>query len=221
VPRKFTEAERHAIRERLRQSCRRALAHAGLRRTRVEELARSAGISKGAFYLFYSSREALFLDVLAAVETEVRRELELRLQAPWRRPGELIARFLRFQFEVLEREPALAVLTVPEEAALLLRSLPPEELARRQADDDRYFGALFSRWREEGVLAAADDSTLASLPRVVLALLQQRDMIGRDRFPAVADLLVESLSRRLAGDRGAQGSETGRTRPRRLRKGAR
>lgn len=46
----------------------------GYKKTGVDELCRQAGISKGAFYLFYASKEALFCEVLCSVQEQMRKE---------------------------------------------------------------------------------------------------------------------------------------------------
>jgi len=201
MPRPFTAVERRAVAEKLRRAARDSLAHGGVRQMSVEILTRAAGISKGAFYRFHPTKEALVFEILAEAETEVRRELERCLEQPWASPRELIERFLRFQFEVIDREPILALLADPVEAALLLRAVPPEQLARLEQEDDRYFSRIFARWHEQGIIAAVPSRVLTGLPRVALALVRQRDLIGRERFSLVVDLLVESLARRLATDR--------------------
>ena len=58
MPRAFTEHERSAIRARIVASMRDALAAGGARRTPISALTRAAGISKGAFYQFFDSKEA-------------------------------------------------------------------------------------------------------------------------------------------------------------------
>ncbi|HLJ45061.1 MAG TPA: TetR/AcrR family transcriptional regulator [Bryobacteraceae bacterium] len=198
MPRAFTEVERQVLTRKLRQAGSNAIARYGLRKLNVEDVAREAGISKGAFYLFFPSKEALVVDILGTIETTMRQELEARLNEPATSAREVIVRFLRHLFDVVEREPVLAVLTNPEEAGYLFRAVPPEELARRKLDDDRYFEALFARWQNEGVLEPIDVHVLSGLPSMVLALAQQKEMIGRDRFPALMDLLIESLAHRLA-----------------------
>ena len=64
MPRPFSERERDLVRQRLLQAGREAFASFGLRRTAVDDLARAAGISKGAFYLFFDSKEGLLLEIL-------------------------------------------------------------------------------------------------------------------------------------------------------------
>ena len=60
----FTPKERHGIVNALREAARKNAASVGMRKTTVDELAEEAGISKGAFYKFYQSKEHLFLDML-------------------------------------------------------------------------------------------------------------------------------------------------------------
>ncbi len=75
MPRAFTEQERTVIGRRLLQQGYRLFSTYGLAKTNVEEIAKAAGISKGAFYLFYESKEALFMDVIEEAEVRVRQEL--------------------------------------------------------------------------------------------------------------------------------------------------
>jgi AcrR family transcriptional regulator len=63
MPKAFTEQEKELIRKRLLEQGHKQFSAYGLRKTNIEELAEASGISKGAFYLFYTSKEALFMDV--------------------------------------------------------------------------------------------------------------------------------------------------------------
>lgn len=45
----------------------------GYKKTSVDELCRQAGISKGAFYLFFESKEALFCEVLCSVQEQAKK----------------------------------------------------------------------------------------------------------------------------------------------------
>ena len=72
MPRAFSEQEKELIRKRLLEQGHRQFSAYGLRKTNIEELAEAAGISKGAFYLFYASKEAIFMDVVEQVEERFR-----------------------------------------------------------------------------------------------------------------------------------------------------
>src|SRR5215470_10248776 len=75
VPRPFSPDERARIAQRLRDAGRHAFATYGLRRATVDDLAHAAGISKGAFYLFFDSKEALLLDLLQQFEADFQRKV--------------------------------------------------------------------------------------------------------------------------------------------------
>ena len=72
MPRGFTESEKEKIREKLIGACQKRWSRYGYKKTSVEELCRKAGISKGAFYLFFESKEALFCEALCRMKEEIR-----------------------------------------------------------------------------------------------------------------------------------------------------
>lgn len=71
MPRSFSDQEREKIRRRLSDVCRRCWTQMGYKKTSVDEICRQVGISKGAFYLFFESKESLFCEVLCAAQREI------------------------------------------------------------------------------------------------------------------------------------------------------
>lgn len=71
MPRSFTEREKENIRRKLEEACKQSWTQYGYKKTSVDELCRQAGISKGAFYLFFESKEALFCEVLCSVQKQI------------------------------------------------------------------------------------------------------------------------------------------------------
>ena len=55
MARSFTEREKENIKKGLQDACKRSWTQYGYKKTSVDELCREAGISKGAFYLFFES----------------------------------------------------------------------------------------------------------------------------------------------------------------------
>jgi AcrR family transcriptional regulator len=75
MPKAFSEREKELITARLLEEGHKLFATYGLKKTNVEEIAAAAGVSKGAFYLFYDSKEAFFMDVVEQVERRYRQEI--------------------------------------------------------------------------------------------------------------------------------------------------
>ena len=72
MARGFIEREKENIKKGLQDACKRSWTQYGYKKTSVDELCREAGISKGAFYLFFESKEALFCEVLCSVQEQIR-----------------------------------------------------------------------------------------------------------------------------------------------------
>ena len=72
MARSFTEREKENIKKGLQDACKRSWTQYGYKKTSVDELCREAGNSKGAFYLFFESKEALFCEVLCSVQEQIR-----------------------------------------------------------------------------------------------------------------------------------------------------
>lgn len=71
MARSFTEREKNNIRRNLREICKRYWTQYGYKKTSVDDLCKQAGISKGAFYLFFESKEALFCEVICSVQEQI------------------------------------------------------------------------------------------------------------------------------------------------------
>ncbi len=67
----FSEQERQNIKKSLQKACKQSWTQYGYKKTNVDELCKQVGISKGAFYLFFESKEALFCDVLCSVQEQI------------------------------------------------------------------------------------------------------------------------------------------------------
>lgn len=64
MPKIFSNNERNNIEKRLLEAASMCLSLYGVRRTTVDEIVKTAHIAKGSFYLFYDSKEDLFLSLL-------------------------------------------------------------------------------------------------------------------------------------------------------------
>jgi AcrR family transcriptional regulator len=196
VPKAFSDAERQHIRARLLLAARQALPQTGFRRTSVEELCKAVGISKGAFYLFFESKEALCVAVLQQAEQELRQAVRDTLADP--APGRL-RRILALLFRTSWDHPTLRAMLDADDLAWLTRGLPPGTLEEARADDDRFFGEVWAELRRTGELAEIDPTTLSGIPAVALVLAQNHELLGAERAEAVIELVLEGMVMRLEG----------------------
>ena len=68
MPKAFTVDEKELISKRLLEQGYKQFSTYGLKKTSIEGLAVAAGISKASFYVFYESKESLFMDIVEQAE---------------------------------------------------------------------------------------------------------------------------------------------------------
>ena len=57
MPKGFTDDEKKIITKKLIEECKYSWQRYGYKKTSVDELCKNAGISKGAFYIFFKTKE--------------------------------------------------------------------------------------------------------------------------------------------------------------------
>lgn len=67
----FSTIEKENIYASLIESCEKEWCEVGYRKTKIDSLCFDAGISKGSFYLFFSSKEDIFCEVLLKKQQEL------------------------------------------------------------------------------------------------------------------------------------------------------
>src|SRR5512143_3836830 len=98
MPKGFSEEQKAAIRARLLEKGREFLSTYGIKKTNIEDLTTAAGISKGAFYLFFNSKEELFLEILEQYESEMRDKIFDFVMQPKQSPQQNVRTMLREAF---------------------------------------------------------------------------------------------------------------------------
>ena len=71
MARSFSEREKDNIKKSLQEACKQSWTQYGYKKTSVDDLCKQVGISKGAFYIFFESKEALFCEVLCFVQEQI------------------------------------------------------------------------------------------------------------------------------------------------------
>jgi AcrR family transcriptional regulator len=189
MPRPFSAEERDHIRSRLRAAGAEAFTRRGLRGTTVEELARAAGISKGAFYRFYDSKEALLLALLDDHETAAHTEIETAVRADPRRGIEYL---VDSAINALRSHPLLTVF-MSEDGLRALHTATAEQRAVLLERDVRLVHRVVDVMRESGVDTELPERVLVGLLRSLVFVGHHRDEIGPDLLEDVSTWLKQIL----------------------------
>jgi AcrR family transcriptional regulator len=193
MPRAFTEYEKELISKRLLEQGYKQFSAHGLRKTNIEELAQAAGISKGAFYIFYESKEALFMDVAELAEKRYRQEILAAIDLPGPSPRARLFVVLKKAFTLLKTIPILRFFT-GSDYDQLFRRIPAEKLQEHLASDWMFFQELVTRCRNAGIPIRAQPEEISGLLYpLVLAIMHEDDLV-RNNFSGSIDSLLELVA---------------------------
>lgn len=198
MPRGFSEEERETIRRELQETGKQLFSRFGLGKTNVEELTRGAGISKGAFYLFYSSKEELFFDLLEQFEAEVRSSLLSNIALSRAAPREAMKRMLRNVLLIWRRNELFTHFS-REEFEHLARKLPRERVRQHLQSDNAFAVEFATAWKERGVVLQHEPRIVAGLIRSLFFVSLHEADFGDDVYLDVVELLIDMVAERLVG----------------------
>jgi AcrR family transcriptional regulator len=193
MPKAFTEHEKDLIRKRLLEQGYKLFSVYGLKKTNIEEIAQAAGISKGAFYNFYDSKEALFMEVVEQAEIRVRQEVLAVIDLPGPSPRARLFAVLKKAFDLFKAIPILQFFT-SSDYDLLFRRLPAEKLQEHLVNDRVFFEELIVRCQQAGIpIRAPSEQIIRLLYPLVLVILHREDL-ELDIFSGGTDLLLELVA---------------------------
>jgi AcrR family transcriptional regulator len=193
MPRGFSERQKDLIRQRLIQQGDKLFSAYGLKKTSVEELARAAGISKGAFYLFYGCKEELFMDVTELAEQRYRQALLSAIDVPGPSARARLVTVLQKAFALLKSVPLLQSLT-GSDYDLLFRKISADKLQQHLASDRIFFDEFVTRCREAGIpIRVRSDEISGLLYPLVISILHEDDL-GPNAYHGSTDVLLELIA---------------------------
>lgn len=193
MPKGFTDHERAQIHTQLLAKGQELFGLHGIRKTNVEEITRAVGISKGAFYLFYESKEALFFAILQQFEAEYRARLIADLARPGLSPHQRLVTVLGQSVTLALAHPLFAHFG-SDEFAYLLRKLPAEQPDTHMSSDVEFSRQFIAAARAAGITITATPELMTSLLRALVMLNFHKDMIGPADYRQVVAVLVEQVA---------------------------
>lgn len=193
MPRAFTRREKQLIQRRLISAGRTMFSTQGLKKTTVEGLADAAGISKGAFYIFFPSKEALFMDVIEQAEEQFRRELLATIDLPGPSPRSRLLAVFKRAFELVKTIPIFEFLT-GSDIDVLFRRIPEEKLQQHLESDRRFFEELIIRCTDAGIAIRARPEEISQLLYPLVMAVLHDDAYSPVPLRGNVDVLLELVA---------------------------
>jgi AcrR family transcriptional regulator len=190
MARAFTEQEKAHIHQQLLDAGRDHFTRYGLKKTSIEDLTNAAGIAKSSFYLFFDSKEALYVELLHKESTGVEQRV---LGASFHATDDIhdgMKRFLRAVIHEIETNALTRWLVAhPEDLDLLARRMTPEQVAAKTKSSLALIRPFVERGQEQGQIVAGRPEVIAGVIRAVTLLTLHKDTIGDD-YPDVLEMMI-------------------------------
>ena len=189
VRKALSEREQKAIRTKLVESCRVCWERYGYKKTGVAEMAAMAGISTGAFYAFFPSKEMLFIQTANAF-TEKLYELMGACKPEVATKQDFAIGFKRCADEMFENK---WIFTLREDAETFLRKLPEDFLEQDFQQDLLDITAVVNLY---GLTPKESMEEVVAVFRTLLMSIYLTDIIGSSHRRALY-LLIDSAMEKL------------------------
>jgi AcrR family transcriptional regulator len=195
MPKGFSDQEKTSIRRHLLDAGAVMLRTHSVRKISVDDLARAAHISKGAFYQFFPSKEALFLALFAEAELAFRDELRKLAQRPGRTPKARLLAFLRDALRRYREMPLFSRLS-SEDVSAVMRQVSPAQMQSALLAGAPFFEEIFAIWRKSGLKLRATPMDFAVVMQSIVLIDLHGESLGAPREAAI-DFILEAVAEKL------------------------
>ena len=190
MARSFSEREKENIRKSLMDICKQNWTQYGYKKTSVEVICKQAGISKGAFYLFFESKEALFCEVLCSVQREICEMAAAAMEEEKGKPG--VVKALKLIYRAYDKNSFLYGSDTADYTILMNKV--SEEQAKEMEQAGELSRQLFSG--HPALKFKVDANMAISVIYSLIMNIKNKDVLPQNHlevFDFMADHLIDNL----------------------------
>lgn len=193
MPKAFSEQEKEAIRRQLYEKGQQIFALYGLKKTSVDDLVQAVGISKGAFYLFYDSKEELLFDILEQIEAELQTSVLTFATSTAANARQTVCDLLTHFLVKWDAYPLLKNFR-QDDFMLLVRKLPAEKVQHHVDRDEAFITNFRTKLAQEGITMKASPQVVANLVKSLFFVSLHRDDLGEENYRETMAVLVDLVA---------------------------
>jgi AcrR family transcriptional regulator len=195
---KFTETEKEKIRIDMMHAAYQCFIAKGLKNTSIEEITSSVSIAKSSFYVFFESKEMLYLELLAFEGEEIERRVWPKVEKE-ENIREAIKVYLREMSSALESYILTQrLISSLEEYNMVSRKISPQYSATKTLRSIVPLIEFIKKNKDLKKLINEDIEVIAGVIRAALAMIIHKKDIGEDIYPKVQEILFNAVANELA-----------------------
>jgi AcrR family transcriptional regulator len=194
MPKAFSEHEKDILRAQMRQKGKRLFEKQGLKKTSVDELTQAVGVSKGAFYLLYESKEELFLEILEELEIDFRSRIFDFTVSSQEDARKLLGKLLKSAFLTWDEYPLLKNFGMAE-YEYLARKLPAKRIQAHINHDNEFVSDFIKGIKREGIAVKASPRVISNLMKSLFFVSLHRDDLDINAYAESMEILADLVAR--------------------------
>ncbi len=192
MPKGFTDDERLQIHEDLIDKGMALFSELGFKKTSVSKLTQAVGIAKGSFYLFYETKEELFMDILEKVEAGIHDEILHEITTSSQSASALLKNIFKIQLKGIVENPIIRM-TLEENLLPQIWSKLPKQRQQENIERDTLFLKRFLEARPEAqVMFRYSPETLAGIFRAMVFVVLYKAEVGASVYEEVLEFVVDA-----------------------------
>jgi len=195
MPKPFSAAQKETIREKLMEAGRTCFLRFGLKKTTIEDLVKPAGIAKASFYLFFDSKESLYLEILLQ---EIPEMMERMMDASFHSTEDtreaLILMMKAIAHEMETNELSRVILEDPSELQRFADSLDFERIMQQVAGTYAPIIQEITARQARGEIIAGDPFQITYSLGMIKMLMLNRDNIQPELYNSMMDFAPQIIA---------------------------
>ena len=192
MPKGFTQAEKEQIHKDLLVKGRALIVDKGFKKTSVSAITKAVGIAKGSFYMFYQTKEELFIDILEEIESQIQDEMLREIESSALPADALLKKLLKSRLRSVMEDDILSMTLRTDLIQEIWTKLPEERRRDNIKRDEDFLKALLEKKPEASKMFSHGTDELAGIFRGLFFLLLHRMEIGEEAFDGVLDFMVDA-----------------------------
>ena len=194
---KFTELEKEKIREELLKVAYRFFVDKGFKNTSLEDITSSVGIAKSSFYIFFESKEMLYMELLAHEGEQIEKQV-------W--PKVIAAKDIRSAIKIYLNEMALEledkILTQRlvydlEEYKIVSRKLNPDYVGSEHLRSIVPLVEFIKLRQDSNEIIDEEPGIIAGVLRAAWLIGSQKGDLQQYNYERIKELLFEAVADRV------------------------
>jgi AcrR family transcriptional regulator len=199
MPKAFSDHEKEIIRAQMREKGKTLFEKQGLKKTSVDELTEAVGISKGAFYLFYESKEELFLEIMEQLETEIQTAILQFTIAPKEDARKNVSEMLTSFLLTWDAYPLLKNFGKAD-FEYLARKIPPQRIQQHIQRDNDFTSDFLTKIEREGIAVKVSPDVVSNLIKSLFFVSLHREDLGSSAYEESISVLADLVAGYIVGE---------------------